>query len=350
MNKFIKEIEEQPEALNQTLCFYRNEEGKERLQAVCALWTSGKYERIIFTGMGSSYYISQAAATFICSSGIPSFAINAGELLHFQSPVLSEDTLLVAISQSGESYEVIELLKKLDSTRLTVVGITNESESTLATITTYVLLCKAGKEEMTSTKTFIATYLVIYLLAESIRGHEKNEVVLEDIMNEVRHQLAKRETYLSRSLTFLNGHHFIQVIGRGTTFATVAQTALMFMEATKMPASALLGGEFRHGPLEMVDPNFICIIYAHSQSGVYQQNLKLVADVLSFKGKVILISDIPPDIDSPNLLKIHIHCENSNLFAIPAIIPIQLIINAWAEEKNLIPGSFMHGAKVTATE
>lgn len=250
MNKFLEEIQEQPEALKQTFCYYRSEEGKKSFKTVCALWKSGEYDRIVFTGMGSSYFISQAAATMISSASIPASAINAGELLHFQSPSLTERTLLIAVSQSGESYEVIELLKKQRRLPITVIGITNESGSSLAVMATHCLLCKAGKEEMTSTKTFITTYLAVYLLAESLKRHEVNEEALDGIIREVERQLAERDTYLSRSLTFLKGHSFVQVIGRGTVFAAVAQTALMFMEATKIPASALLGGEFRHGPLE----------------------------------------------------------------------------------------------------
>ena len=105
--------------------------------------------------MGSSCFVSQAAAIMMTAYNIPAFAINAGELLHFQSSVLTERTLLVAISQSGESYEVIELLKQLGErhhSRLTVVGVTNESGSSLAAMATLSLLCKAGREEMTSTK------------------------------------------------------------------------------------------------------------------------------------------------------------------------------------------------------
>ena len=99
MNKFLEEIQEQPEALKQTFCYYRSEEGKKSLKTVCALWKSGEYDRIVFTGMGSSYFISQAAATMISSASIPASAINAGELLHFQSPSLTERTLLIAVSQ-----------------------------------------------------------------------------------------------------------------------------------------------------------------------------------------------------------------------------------------------------------
>ena len=337
MNQFIKEIQEQPEMLERTLGYYHSREGKERLDAVCTLWTTGDYDKIVLTGMGSSYFVAQAAASMMTAYNLPALAIIAGEVLHFQSSVLTERTLLVAISQSGESYEVIELLKQLGErhhSRLTVVGVTNESGSSLAAMTTLSLLCKAGREEMTSTKTFITTYLVVYLLAGALDGRRVDNALLDSVGREVGLQLEKGGIYLSRSVAFLSGHPFVQVIGRGTVFASVAQTALMFMEATKTPASALLGGEFRHGKIEMVGPGVI----------------SLEADVLSFNGKVILISDISSGIESVNLLEINVHCGDPDLFAIPSIVPVQLIVNAWAEEMELVPGSFTHGAKVTSIE
>ena len=55
-------------------------------------------------------------------------------------------------------------------------------------------------------------------------------------------------------------------------------------------------------------------------------------------------------IESVNLLEINVHCGDPDLFAIPSIVPVQLIVNAWAEEMELVPGSFTHGAKVTSIE
>ncbi len=71
---------------------------------------------------------------------------------------------------------------------------------------------------------------------------------------------------------------------------------------------------------------------------------------LNFKGKVILISDKASGIESSDLLEVTVRCEHPDLFAIPSIIPVQLMVNAWAEEMKLVPGSFTHGAKVTAIE
>lgn len=76
------------------------------------------------------------------------------------------------------------------------------------------------------------------------------------------------------------------------------------MEAAHTPASALLGGEFRHGPLEMVKKGFIAILFAHSQSETYEQSLSLVKDILKYEGKVIFITDSNLVFENDNLCAI----------------------------------------------
>jgi len=349
MNKFLKEIKEQPQALLNTFQYYVDDEGNSTLKSICELWNIGQFNKIIFTGMGSSYFISQAAATMLTGGGIPAFAVNAGEMLHTQYPILDKHTLLVCISQSGESYEVVQLLSR-NTAHTTVIGITNEQNSTLTQQSTHTLLCHAGKEEMTSTKTYITTYLVTYLLTLQLTGKNVERAIGSMLANEVKKLITTSSNYLGSSLNLLGDSNFVQIIGRGTDYASAAQSALMFMEATKKPASALLGGEFRHGPLEMVGKGFIGILLSHSQSVTYQQSLNLIKDILKFQGKVILITDIPSKLEHNCFQEVLIDCQYAELFAIPAIVPVQMIVNAWAEKKRIVPGNFTHGAKVTAIE
>jgi glutamine---fructose-6-phosphate transaminase (isomerizing) len=349
VNQFLKEIQEQPEALIQAFGYYCTKEGKIALTDVSKLWQSGRYSRIVFTGMGSSFFVSHAAATMLSSYGIPAFALNAGELFHFQLPSLTERTLLICISQSGESYEVVQLVKTLNKS-LTVIAISNEPESALVKLSEYKLLTKAGKEETTSTKTFISTYLVAYLLSKCIACKEIDDLDIKSLSNEVEHLINDRESYLTDSINLIENSQFVQIIGRGTDYAVSAQSALMFMEAARTPSSALLAGDFRHGPLEMVNSRFIGILFANCHSGTYAQMINLTKDILTFGGKIILISDYHSDICNPNLIEIIVSCEKAELFSIPAVIPIQLIINAKAESLGLIPGSFSHGNKVTSIE
>ena len=103
MNKFLTEINEQPQALKKTVAWTGSEQGAEAMQHIRAAWMSGKYDKVVFTGLGSSFFLSHAAALLLSGAAIPAFAVNAGEMLHFQRQLLTEKTLLVAISQSGES-------------------------------------------------------------------------------------------------------------------------------------------------------------------------------------------------------------------------------------------------------
>ena len=108
---------------------------------------------------------------------------------------------------------------------------------------------------MTSTKTFITTYLVVYLLAGALDGRRVDNALLDSVVREVGLQLDERGIIYPVSGRFFKWASVCSSDRQGYGFfASAAQTALMFMEATKTPASALLGGEFRHGPLEMVGP------------------------------------------------------------------------------------------------
>ena len=115
MVQFFQEIQEQPQALLQTANFYKSVEGKSVLSQISELWCSGKYRNILLTGMGSSYFIANATASLLNSYKIPAYALNAGELLHYQISLISPESLIICISQSGESYEVIKLIEKLSS-------------------------------------------------------------------------------------------------------------------------------------------------------------------------------------------------------------------------------------------
>ena len=350
MNKFLKEIEEQPLALKDTLAWFYQGKGKESLKQVVALWQSGRFDKIIFTGMGSSYFISCAATSLLNPQNITSFAINAGELLHYQFSLITKTTLLVCISQSGESYEVVKILEQVSSD-ITMVAITNEAESTLAKKADISLVSKAGKEDMTSTKTFISTYLVVYLLSLTF-GAKFNQTSVSEIestIQTVSNLLKNRDQWLSEAVKTIAHTPFVQLVARGPVFAAAQQSALMLMEATRNPASALLGGEFRHGPMEMVKEGFRAVVFA--PSGItYHQSITVAADILKFGGKVLLITDQNPPLTDEKLFSIVIPCPNEPLFAILCLIPMQLIVNQWSIEEENVPGNFTMGAKVTAVE
>lgn len=350
MNKFLTEIHEQPAALERTLNYYLKGEGAERLKDINKIWKSGKYRRILFTGMGSSYFAPHTSSALLSSHGIYSSVINAGELLHYHRKAIPGDALFVAISQSGESYEIVKLLE-LQDPGLKCIGITNEEKSTLAGKSGIALLSMAGREDMTSTKTYISTLMVLHIFSLAIAGSwdERNIAELKEVIIEVDRLVKTSESWIEGVSSHLGHPHFVQVIGRGPSYSSVKQGALMFMEAARNPAAGIYGGEFRHGPMEMVKEGFRAVLFAPG-GATFDQALKMAKDITGFGGKVLMITNRREEISDSGILPFEISCENEYLFPVPAIIPLQFIVNRWATEKGNEPGDFTRGAKVTITE
>jgi glucosamine--fructose-6-phosphate aminotransferase (isomerizing) len=300
--------------------------------------------------MGSSYFAPYTASVILSKYGIASLNINAGELLHYHLPILNAGILLICISQSGESYEIVKLLDKIPA-GVEVIGITNEEKSTLARKAAITLLCKAGTEEMTSTKTYVSTLLVLSVLSRVLAGKWQKLSVpeLSSVIDATEKLINTNDRWLAPAMAILGHPPFVQVIGRGPVFSSVLQGALMFMEAARNPAAGIYGGEFRHGPMEMSKKGFRAIVFA-PLGNTYMQGIKLAQDITKFGGRLVLITNSKEDFDNPDIYPVIIPCQDEHLFPIPAIIPLQFMVNQWAVDEGNQPGNFIMGAKVTTTE
>jgi glutamine---fructose-6-phosphate transaminase (isomerizing) len=263
---------------------------------------------------------------------------------------LKKNTLVTCVSQSGESYEVVKILEKL-APGITCIGITNEENSTLAKKASVALLSRAGTEEMTSTKTYISTLLVLYIYSRILSGNWKPGAVpeIQEVIGAVKALIDNKDEWLQGIMEFLGHPHFVQLIGRGPSYSSVLQGSLMVMEAARNPAAGMLGGEFRHGPLEMSKKGFRAIILAPLGS-TYEQEIRLAGDITRFGGRVVLITNSESVPKNPDITSIHIPCKDEYLFPVAAIIPLQFIVNQWSEDAGHEPGNFIMGAKVTTTE
>ncbi len=350
MNRFLEEIHEQPEALRETLSLYMDEEVMEVMDELVSTLNAGGIDNIIFTGMGSSYFVSYAAAILLSSMGKKAVATNAGELLHYGHPVIDKRTLLVCISQSGESFEIKKLLKKKEP-HTSCIGITNNEKSTLGHNANMVLPVEAGIEEMTSTKTYITTLLVSYIFGWKITGAWNEDLTkrLKKLPGQFKHSLHRLPETVENALDFMGDLNALPVIARGPAYCTASQSALMFNEADKVPAFSILGGEFRHGPMEMVQPGVKAILFAPAGK-TFDQSMKMAKDIARFGGKVLLITDSGTKLTDENIFVIKVPGGNEFLFSITGILPLQLMVDAYAKRKGFEAGSFSQGAKITKTE
>jgi glutamine---fructose-6-phosphate transaminase (isomerizing) len=350
MKKFLEEIFEQPAALERTFQYYISPEGKVLLAKLDNAIKTEHFEQIIFTGMGSSFFTSHAASILFNSLKISSFVINSSELLHYNLNLFRKKTLLISCSQSGESFEVRQLLDQLPS-NVFCVGITNEADSTLAKRADIPLLGMAGTEEMTSTKTYVVTALVSFILGWYLAGtwNDERKKMIKDLIGNFKTTLANYQLWMNDALTFLGDIQTIQIIARGPSFSTASQSALMFKEATRIPATGILGGEFRHGPMEMVSEGFKAILFA-ADGKTYSQSIKMAEDINEFGGKVLIITNKKLPVSNKNIMQIFINEPDEFLFSIQSIIPVQLFIDSYAKSSGREAGNFYRGAKVTTTE
>ena len=189
MNQFLMEILSQPQALKDTVDFIQ--EDSESYIKIIDCFRVNDISRIIFTGMGSSFFCSYIAYYYLNQHKIIAEMREAGEFLLYSSlgpqrkPFKFEKTAVVAISQSGESGEIVELLDKLKRQYPITIGVTNSPDSTLALKSDITLLTKAGIEESVTSKSYVSTIIVLYYLSIVINFKKLDDVHLLLINNTI---------------------------------------------------------------------------------------------------------------------------------------------------------------------
>jgi glucosamine--fructose-6-phosphate aminotransferase (isomerizing) len=346
MNEYLRDVLNQPEDIAEAVNYYFNEENIAKLTLIQNL----VFDNVIFTGMGSSHYCACSASAYLNSNGVKSRVISAGELLHYEYNSIGKSTLVIAISQSGESAEIVRLIDRIGKS-VKVVGITNNEKSPLANRADILLNLNVKPEKSVSTRTYISSVILCLLLSYSILGKLNDETrdyfirAVESIDNAVK----TCEENKDRLLEFLNGASYITLLARGYNIGTAYAGALFIQELSKFPAYGMDAAEFRHGPLEIVDDSFRGIIV--SPSGfTCDLNVNLAKDISKYGGKAILLTDVEESLDKNNIIRIKMDFCDEHLTPIFYILPIQYLDNLIAEKKGLKVGEFRWGEKVTRRE
>ncbi len=295
MRTFMEDMNEQPAVLNRIADYYDTAEGAALLKKCRPSAEPMKPSAIIFSGMGSSYAASKLACAYLWSHGMPAMAVEASDLLHYGQKLITAGTMLVLISQSGESAEIVQLLQLLQQLPEgpRVIGITNETGSTLGAAADVTLPLLAGEESTTSSKTYIASLAVTLLVCGAMIDAPLSKS-LASIMEESR-----KLTELPGALKAMNWNEIagwlqkssaIYLIGRGPAVASTLQGALTFKELVKVQAEPMEAAQFRHGPLETVDERTLLIVFA-SEGATRHLMHAFVPELIDCGARVILIEN-----------------------------------------------------------
>ena len=345
---FLDEIEEQADALRLVTTYYARE-GKNLLQEAAALCRPQGNGRLILTGMGTSYYVATAFYKLLADLGkrLP-IAFEAGELLHHGLGGIAPDDVIVAISQSGESYEVVRLVEALGEHR--VLAITNQSGSALARAAQLTLPICSGHEETISNKSYTNSMAVLLLLAKAIAREDAGQLYasLAHCAAEMDAFLARRTDEIVAAAGFLHEAQFLYFVSRGSAMIAAYQAALTWNEGSHIPTTALPGGSFRHGPFELARAGFHAVFFIPqgASGGLLEE---MAYEVAGYGGRVLAFSGRGMR-SAENLHVIELAPGEEDLFSLATAVPQELLLARMAQDRGVVAGVFERGGKVTRRE
>jgi len=292
----LKEIYEQPRAAADTMRGRVQPEGGTVVLAEIGLdrEMTQAIERIVLIACGTSYHAAIVGRFMIERlTGIPA-EVDLGSEFRYRDAPIGPGTLVVALSQSGETADTLGAVKASRAKGAPIVGITNVVGSALAREATGVLYTHAGPEiGVASSKTFTSTLVACYLLglwlgrrrghllAEDGKKHIQGLLELPRLMEkalEAEPQIAELARELSRYKNFL-------FLARGIHYPVALEGALKLKEVSYAHAEGYPAGEMKHGPIALIDENMPVIVLAPRDS-TYDRMMSTIEEVRARDGRI----------------------------------------------------------------
>lgn len=322
----LKEIHEQPQVL-QNILLTKLPELQKAAQLIRQSY--GTY----LIGCGTAYYAC-LAGTYLFSK-IAHRHLNASTASEFSylENFLTEKSLIVALSQSGETIDIISTLKKTQKKHVQILAITNTLGSTLFRMSNTQLLIEAGPEKaVCSTKAYTAKIALLYLLAHCL--NDSLDLAVQEMTKAIQivQQLVMHEEYLTQLANTLKDQQHIFILGRGLSYATALEAALKIKEVSYIHAEGFAAGELKHGVIALIDQNTPVIIY-NPNDETYADTLAAAYEVKARGARVIGIAAQPHDIYD-DYIEVP-DCGNASI--IPNVVVAQLIGYYLAVAKKLDP-------------
>jgi len=292
-----------------------------------------KIGMVYFTGSGTSYHACLAANYALAGlTKIYTSSLHASEFASWVGQVKREETVLVAVSQSGESVDVNTAVKTALESGMRVVAVTNTPESTLAASSELRMVSRAGEEKaVTATKSFTATLAATYaLVLELAKGSGLSSVNYENLAAELKNtpdQVRQTLTLCEGKARALSAEfkerEFFFILGSGPNYATALEGALKLKESSNLYAEGFASREFLHGPMQLVDnrtPVFIL-----ESPGETDEARRLSESFRRFGAPTALIKEVAGQSSSEEPAGFEVSASSAEIFSpLSYVIPLQL--------------------------
>jgi glucosamine--fructose-6-phosphate aminotransferase (isomerizing) len=340
----LKEIFEQPNSLRNTL---RGrllvDEGTARLGGLnMSVPELRAIDRVIITACGTSWHSALIGEYLIEELARIPVEVEYASEFRYRNPILEPGTVVIAVSQSGETADTLAAMREAKRKGARVLGVCNVVGSTIARESDGGVYVHAGPEiGVASTKAFTSQVAALMLLTLYLGrlGELSPELgasvtrELEEIPGKVERILAGHETI--RQIARANAHHnnFLY-LGRGVNFPVALEGALKLKEISYIHAEGYPAAEMKHGPIALIDEN-MPVVFICTQDSAYEKVLSNMEEVRARKGKIIAVATEGDD---------HIAQKADHVLYIPktlgpltpllSVIPLQLLAYYVAVERG----------------
>ncbi len=247
MNGFIQEVTTQGKTLRNLMDYYKGE-GASLLSGIVDQVREKGLNKILLTGMGSSLYATDSVRSLLTQNGYQAVSLSSFELSRYQSQQIDDKTLVIAISQSGRSFEVVEVLEKAGQKTVTV-GISNNPDSKVFAMADFGLPLVGGVEKSITSITYAHTMLLLNLLAHALIGR-----LDEAFMSEVDGIIAWIDEWNDKWLEktqeafdFASDILLYDFIANNASLPTAKQMALACREGLHNCAASWECADYAHG-------------------------------------------------------------------------------------------------------
>jgi len=339
--EYLRDILDQPRALRDTLAEL---ELTRSLRDLATRLQKGKFRTVVLTGMGSSFHALHPLQIELINHGLMAIMIETSELVHYKSRLFDSKTLIVAVSQSGQSAEVVRLLE-INRGKSAVIAITNTADSPLAKRADAAILTQAGREFSVSCKTYVTALMALKWLGDVVCERDQHHT-----RQDLKHACPAAQSYLNHwrahvhSLAeLLSGIRYLFLVGRGSSLAAAGTGALIVKESDHYHAEGMSSAAFRHGPFEMLSDETFVLVFS-GDGKTRDLNRRLLEDIRDQHSRAELVSeDTPyPPCAFPAVPR--------TIQPILEILPVQMITLALAAQVGREPGRFELATKVTTKE
>jgi len=329
----LKEINEQKHTIINAL-FSKD----SKLDEFCDVVAGAK--RVVLTGSGSSYNAALIAKQLFSKyAGIHCEAVISSEF-QYASGLLDKNSVLIAISQSGETADLLQAVKIAKASEARILSIVNTPTSSLARTSDLFLGINCGPEiGVAATKSFTAQLALIYRITEILSGQKLslNRSDLERLVSKVLND-TKYIANIAEKIKYIGN---IYILGRGLHFPVAIEGALKLKELVYVHAEGLPAGELKHGPLALMDEN-TTVIMLNPDDETYSDTLSNVHEIKARGASVIGVSNVNSN-KYDNWIKIP--KAKDILYPILEVIPLQLLAYHTALKRESNPDYPRHLAK-----